>query len=88
LSPLADGQTIYDKDSIFRDERGRLHMAHVLSFIAGIVGAGVAIAGVVAVFVRIDAGAHLVNAGLGLVGAGAGLEYGQSRIERDLQRGA
>ena len=89
MSPIDDGskRIFRDEDSIFRDERGLLHMSHVAVFYAINAAAVTAIAGIVAVFMSIDAGSALVTTALGLMGAAAGLEGWQTHIEGRNQRG-
>lgn len=88
MSPIDENNEVYrDRDSIFRNERGLLHMAHVAVFYAINSAAVVAIAGIVAVFLQIDAGSALVTTALGLMGAAAGLEGWQTHIESRNQQG-
>lgn len=89
MSPLDDGvKRVYrDADSIFRDERGLLHMAHFTAFVASISGVTFGIAGLVAFFLRIPDALMIIQIALGLVGAGAGLEGWQTHKESQNQRG-
>jgi len=88
MSPLDDGtRRVYrDADSIFRDERGLKHMAHVTAFIASISGVVFGAAGLVAFFMLMDGALSIVQIGLGLVASGAGLEGWQTHKESQNQR--
>lgn len=90
MSPVDNGSVkVYrDKDSIFRDERGLLHMAHVTSFIASFSGTLTGALGLIAFFFRFPDAIMVIQVGLGLVGAGAGLEGWQTHKESQNQRGA
>ncbi len=89
MSPIDNGSMrVYrDADSIFRDERGLLHMAHVTSFMSSVSGILVGAAGLVAFFLRMDGAVSVVQIGLGLVAAGAGLEGWQTHKESQNQKG-
>lgn len=88
MSPIDNGtHKVYrDKDSIFRDERGLLHMAHFTAFVASIAGVLFGAAGLVAFFRQIPDALMIVQVALGLVGAGAGLEGWQTHKESQNQR--
>lgn len=83
MSPVDDGvKKVYrDKDSIFRDERGLLHMSHVTAFIAVLTGVGTVIAGLVAYFLVFDGAVSVVQTGLGVVASGATLEGVSTTVE-------
>lgn len=88
MSPLDDGgKKVYrDKDSIFRDERGLLHMAHLTAFIATISGVFFGIAGLAGFFMSVEGSVVIVQISLGLVASGAGLEGWQTHKESQNQR--
>lgn len=88
MSPIEDGRVIRDKDSFFRDERGLLHMAHLLAFLSSMAGVAFGIVAVVGFFNFIDGWTILVQISFGLLAAGAGLEGGQTIIESRNQRAA
>lgn len=89
MSPVDDGQRrVYrDKDSIFRDERGLLHMAHFTAFVASISGVVFGVAGLAGFFMGLEEGIMIVQVSLGLVASGAGLEGWQTHKESQNQRG-
>lgn len=88
MSPVDDGakQVYRDKDSIFRNERGLLSMAHVAVFISMLIAVAVSGAGIVAVFLGLDQGVTLVTSAVGLAAAGAGLEGWTTHTEGRNQR--
>lgn len=89
MSPVDDGsgRVFRDKDSVFRDERGLLHMAHLTSFMASTSGALFGVAGLVAFFLQYEGATMIVQISLGLVASGAGLEGWQTHKESQNQRG-
>lgn len=88
MSPVDDGTSrVYrDKDSIFRDERGLLHMAHFTAFMAVMSGIAFGVAGIVAYFMLLSDAILIVQVSLGLVASGAGLEGWQAHKESQNQR--
>ena len=86
MSPVVDGQVVMDKDGFLRDERGRKSMTHLTAGVAALLGAVLALSGLVGYTTAHDGWMQLIQVGAGLVGASAGLEGWQTTIESRNQR--
>lgn len=88
MSPTDDGsKRVYrDLDGFFRDERGLKHMAHLLSFVAGMMGVAFGIAAIGAMIAKVDGWTTLVQVSFGLLAGGSVLEGYQTHTEGKNQR--